>query len=73
MSLYRKLARRPNQFLTVTGMTLSDFQSLLPQLAQANREFEHPRKACVVRTKQARQRRVGGGAKFANELPDRLL
>jgi hypothetical protein len=73
LSLYRKLARKPKQFLSVTGMTLTDFQRLLPQFAQANQELERRRKACVVRTKQARQRCAGGGAKFANDLPDRLL
>jgi hypothetical protein len=73
MSLYRKLARKPNQFLTVTGMILSDFQRLLPQFEQADRQLEARRKACVVVTKRERQRRAGGGAKFANELADRLL
>lgn len=57
MSLYRKLARKPNQFLTVTGMTLTDFQNLLPQFEQANRQLEQERKACVVRTKKERRRR----------------
>lgn len=73
MSLYRKLARNPNQFLSVTGMTLTDFQRLLPQFEQSNQELEQQRKACVVVTKKERQRRAGGGAKFANDLPDRLL
>lgn len=73
MSLYRKLARKPNQFLTVTGMILTDFQRLLPQFEQANRQIEERRKAYVVRTKKQRQRRAGGGAQFANELSDRLL
>lgn len=73
MSLYRKLSRNPNQFLTVTGMILTDFQRLLPQFEQANHQIEARRKACVVITKSGRQRRAGGGAKFANELADRLL
>lgn len=73
MSLYRKLARKPKQFLTFTGMSLSDFQRLLPQFEQANHQREQERKACVIVTKQARQRRAGGGAKFGNELSDRLL
>lgn len=73
MSLYRKLARKPNQFLTITGMTLTDFHRLLPQFEQANQELEQERKAYVVRTRKQRLRRAGGGAKFANELSDRLL
>lgn len=73
MSLYRKLARKPHQFLTVTGMTLTDFQNLLPRFERANCQLEQQRKAYVVRTKKERQRRAGGGAQFANDLPDRLL
>lgn len=73
MSLYSKLARKPNQFLSVTGMTLTDFQNLLPQFERANGQLEQRRKACVVRTKKERRRRAGGGAKFANEMADRLL
>ena len=30
MSLYRKLSRKPKLFLSVTGMNLHQFQTLLP-------------------------------------------
>jgi DDE superfamily endonuclease len=73
MSLYRKLARNRHQFLTVTGMNLTDFQRLLPQFEQAHDQLEQQRKACAVATKRDRQRRIGGGAKFTNALADRLL
>lgn len=73
MSLYRKLARKPNQFLTLTGVELSEFERLLPDLEQADRQQQQRRKAQVVRTGQARRRQPGGGARYANELPDRCL
>lgn len=73
MSLYHKLSRKPKLFLSVTGMNLHQFQRLLPQFEHAADKFERRRKRTVVRTGQKRQRRIGGGAQFANSLPDRLL
>ncbi len=40
MSLYRKLSRKPKLFLSVTGMNLHQFQTLLPQSRGRNRQ--HP-------------------------------
>src|SRR5215218_1169617 len=73
MSLYRKLSRKPELFLSVTGMNLHQFQTLLPQLTHAYDKFERRRKRKVVRTGKKRLRRIGGGAQFENSLPDRLL
>src|SRR5262245_27543284 len=73
MSFYKKLARKPQQFLTLTGMELSEFLRLLPALEHADRQQEQQRIARVVRTGQARQRQAGGGAQYANALPDRCL
>ena len=73
MSLYRKLSRKPKQFLAVTGMNLDQFQALLPQFEQVYDKLERRRKRKVVVTGQIRQRRAGGGAQFGNDLPDRLL
>ncbi|PYS88869.1 MAG: hypothetical protein DMF64_19225 [Acidobacteria bacterium] len=73
MTLYRKLSRNPKQFLTVTGMNLHQFQSLLPKFHQAFEQQEQKRKAVVVKTKAERKRRAGGGARFAHELADQLL
>jgi len=73
MTLYRKLSRKPKQFLAITGMNLHQFQALLPQFKQTYLEQERKRKASVVKTGQARKRRAGGGSQFAHELPDRLL
>jgi hypothetical protein len=73
MSLYRKLSRKPKLFLSVTGMNLYQFQTLLPQFTDASDKSEQRRKRKVVRTGKKRLRQIGGGAQFANALPDRLL
>ncbi len=73
MSLYRKLSRKPKLFLSVTGMNLHQFQTLLPQFTRADEKFERRRKRQVVRTGKKRLRQIGGGAPFANSVPDRLL
>jgi hypothetical protein len=73
MSLYHKLSRKPNLFLCVTGINLHQFQTLLPQFTDASDKSEQRRKRKVLRTGKQRQRGIGGGAQFANALPDRLL
>ncbi len=73
MSLYRKLSRKPKLFLSITGMNLHQFQTLLPQFKRADDKFERRRKRKVVVTGKKRQRQIGGGAQFANDLSDRLL
>ena len=73
MSLYHKLSRKPQLFLSVTGMNLHQFQRLLPQFTQNYDKLERRRKRKVVRTGKKRQREIGGGAQFENSVPDRLL
>jgi hypothetical protein len=73
MSLYRKLARKPKLFLSVTGMNLQHFHTLLPQFTEVYALLEQKRKRKVVRTGEKRQRQIGGGARFNNSVPDRLL
>jgi hypothetical protein len=73
MSLYRKLARKPSLFLSVTGMNFRQFQALLPQFVKVYEKLERRRKRKVIRTGKKRQRQVGGGAPFNNSVPDRLL
>jgi hypothetical protein len=73
MSLYRKLARKPKLFLSVTGMNCHQFQTLLPQFTQVYDKLEQKPKRKVVRTGRKRQRQIGGGARFGNSVPDRLL
>jgi len=73
MSLYHKLSRKPQLFLSVTGMNIHQFQTLLPQFTHASDKFEQRRKRrVVVVTGKKRQRQIGGGAQFENSLPDRL-
>ena len=62
MSLYRKLSRKPNLFLSVTGMNLHQFQTLLPQFTHAYDKLERRRKRKVVVTGKKRLRQIGGGA-----------
>jgi hypothetical protein len=73
MSLYRKLARKPKLFLSVTGMNFHQFQTLLPKFERIYERLERQRRQKVVRTREERQRQVGGGAQFGNSVPDRLL
>lgn len=73
MSLYRKLARKPKLFLSLTGINFHQFHALIPQFTQVYAKLEQKRKRKVVLTGRKRQRRIGGGAQFANALPDRLL
>jgi hypothetical protein len=73
MSLYRKLARKPKLFLSVTGMNFHQFQALLPKFEEVSDKLEKQRKRKVIRTGKKRRRRIGGGAQFANAVPDRLL
>ncbi len=73
MSLYRKLSSKPKLFLSVAGISVSDFQRLLPDTAFAFRQLEGERKRRTVQTQVERQRAIGGGAQFAHELPDQLL
>jgi hypothetical protein len=73
MNLYRKLAKKPKQFLTVTGMNLSQFEELLPQFRESFQLQEQNRKAVVVKTRQKRRRASGGGAQFKHSLEEQLL
>ena len=73
MKLYRKLIKKPKQFLTVTGMNLSQFQELLPQLRETFQLQEQKRKAVVVKTQAPRRRAPGAGAPFTHALEEQLL
>src|SRR5262245_61481800 len=72
MSLYQMLARNPQQFLTLTGIELSEFERLLPALQAA---YERQQITCTltVRHQQARQRQPGAGAPYGNDFIDRCL
>jgi Helix-turn-helix of DDE superfamily endonuclease/DDE superfamily endonuclease len=70
MLTYHKLKNRPRDFLAATGLTLDEFQTLLPAFQTAY-ETLYPTER--TRAGQPRQRRAGGGAKgvlpsFADKL-----
>ena len=73
MDFYSKVARKPKMFLAVTGMELETFERLLPEMEQALDNQESERKRQTVRTGQDRQRAVGGGRAFNNDLANRVL
>ncbi len=62
MSLYRKLSSKPKLFLSVAGISLSDFQRLLPDFADTFRQLESERQRRTVQTQAERQRAIGGGS-----------
>lgn len=73
MNLYQKLARKPKQFLTLTGIELSEFERLLPALQAADEQQQIVRKVLTVRQARTRQRQPGGGAPYGNDFPARCL
>lgn len=73
MDLYKKLKQNPKQFLAFTGMLLHTFDDLLPQFERAFLKLEQERKARTLHSQSDRQRRIGGGNTFQNDLPNRLL
>ena len=60
MLSYDKLKNKPREFLAVTGLTLAEFECLLPAF-QAAYERQYP--PDLTYEGKARQRRAGGGAK----------
>lgn len=73
MDFYTKLARKPNTFLTITGMQLHTFRKLLPEFEAAYLRLESQRKHMTVRNRSPRLRPAGGGRRFNNDLTNRLL
>ncbi len=71
MLSYHKLKDRPRAFLAATGLTLEEFQKLLPAF-QVAYEKRYPSER--TRTGKPRQRRAGGGAKgVLQRFEDKLL
>src|SRR5215510_11872288 len=60
MLSYNKLKDRPRDFLAATGLTLAEFQKLLP-VFRAAYDKQYPYE--LTRTGTPRQRRVGGVGK----------
>ena len=71
MLSYNKLKDRPRDFLAATGLTLDEFQQLLPAFQDA---YEKRYPSELTRTGKPRQRRTGGGAKgVLQPFEDKLL
>jgi hypothetical protein len=54
-------------------MNFHQFQALLLSFENVSHKLEKQRKRKVIRTGKKRLRQIGGGAQFANSVPDRLL
>ena len=71
MLSYNKLKDRPRDFLAATGVTLDEFQQLLPAFQGAYAQ-RYPYE--LTRTGKPRQRRPGGGGKgVLPHFEDKLL
>lgn len=71
MLSYNKLKDRSRDFLAATGLTLDEFQQLLPAF-QGAYEQRYPYE--LTRTDKPRQRRTGGGAQgVLQHFEDKLL
>lgn len=64
---YTKLARKPKQFLSVSGLTVQQFDSLCKEMAKNYKITEQKR------LPQNRERRIGAGRKFDLPFKDRIL
>ena len=65
---HTKLAKKCKQFLSVTGLTVQQFDSLSKQIKKNYKTTEQNRLS-----KNRREREVGAGNKFDLPLKDRIL
>ena len=65
---HTKLAKRPKQFLSVTGLTVPQFDSLSKEIKKNYKTTEQKRLS-----KDKREREIGAGHKFDLSLKDRIL
>ena len=65
---YTKLTKRPKQFLSVTGITVPQFDSLFKEIKKQYKATEETRLS-----KKKRLREIGAGHKFDLSLKDRIL
>jgi hypothetical protein len=70
MITYESLAARPSAFVSLSGLTLTDFEVLYADFAAA---YAQDRQASLTRTGQPRKRAAGGGAQFSQDGRTRLL
>src|SRR4029453_856520 len=68
---YNKLKDKPREFLAATGLTLPEFECLLPAFQHA---YDTTYPPDLTYESKARQRRAGGGAKGTlSSFADKLL
>jgi len=64
---HTKLAKKPKQFLSITGLTAPQFDSLSKEIRKHYKITE------VKRLSKNRERKIGAGHKFDHPLKDRIL
>lgn len=62
-----KLAKKPKQFLSITGLTPQQFDSLSKEIQQ------HYKKTEAKRLSKNRERKIGAGHKFDHSIKDRII
>ena len=68
MSLYDKLAKKPNLFIRCTGLTVSEFDLVAERLAKKYPKAEQKRLS-----KRSRVRGIGAGRRWKLDLKNRFL
>ena len=62
-----KLAKKPKQFLSITGLTVTQFDSLSKEIQKHYKITE------AKRLSKNRERKIGAGHKFDHPLKDRII
>lgn len=70
MITFESLSSRPSAFLSLSGLSLADFEALYRDFAAA---YALDRRASPTRKGQPRKRAAGGGAQFSQDGRTRLL
>ena len=65
---HTKLSKKPKQFLSITGLTVPQFDSLSKEINKQYKITEEKRLS-----KQKRKRNIGAGHKFNHSIKDRIL
>ena len=68
MFSHTKLSKKPKQFLSVTGLTVPQFDSLSKEIQKQYKDTEVKRLS-----KKKRQREIGAGRRFNHSIRDRIL
>ena len=64
---HTKLAKKPKQFLSITGLTIPQFDSLSKEIKKQYKITE------TKRLSKNRKRKMGAGHKFNHSIKDRIL